>query len=169
MYSWVFLCKGFSDTVRMFVVFFCIYVTYSTSYGHLDWRWIHGMQCNFPHSTPLQHVCAVPNASAILKWILEVIFCDSVQLWMKFCLDHVSCVKMVAFRFYLQFGKQKEARRSIVVKALCYKPEGRRFETRWGEWFLSIYLTLPAALGPGVYSASNRNQHLKHKINVSGE
>jgi hypothetical protein len=32
------------------------------------------------------------------------------------------------------------ARGSVVVKALCYKPEGRGFETRWGEWFLSNYL-----------------------------
>jgi hypothetical protein len=44
----------------------------------------------------------------------------------------------------------------VVVKALCYKPEGRGFETRWGEWFLSSYLILPVALGTGVYSASNR-------------
>jgi hypothetical protein len=58
---------------------------------------------------------------------------------------------------------------SIVVKALCYKPEGRGFETRWGEWFLSIYLILPVALGPGVYSAPNRNEYQKHKNNVSGE
>jgi hypothetical protein len=34
---------------------------------------------------------------------------------------------------------------------------------------LSIYLILPAALGPGVYSASNRNESQKHKKNVSGE
>jgi hypothetical protein len=26
---------------------------------------------------------------------------------------------------------------SIVVKALCYKPEGRRFDTRWGD-FLNL-------------------------------
>jgi hypothetical protein len=32
------------------------------------------------------------------------------------------------------------------------------------------YLILPAALGPGVYSASNRNEYQKHKTyNVSGE
>jgi hypothetical protein len=35
--------------------------------------------------------------------------------------------------------------------------------------FLSIYLILPVALGPGVYSASNRNEYQKHKNNVSGE
>jgi hypothetical protein len=45
------------------------------------------------------------------------------------------------------------ARGSVVVKALCYKPEGRGFDTLWGEEILSIYLILPAALGPGVYSA----------------
>jgi hypothetical protein len=26
------------------------------------------------------------------------------------------------------------AQGSVVVKALCYKPEGCRFETRWGEF-----------------------------------
>jgi hypothetical protein len=61
------------------------------------------------------------------------------------------------------------ARGSIVIKALCYKPESRGFETRWCEWFLSIYLILPAALGPGVYSVSNRNEYQKHKNNVSVE
>jgi hypothetical protein len=36
--------------------------------------------------------------------------------------------------------------------------------------FFCIYLILPAALGPGVYSASNRNKYQKHKNNnVSGE
>jgi hypothetical protein len=32
----------------------------------------------------------------------------------------------------------------------------------------SIYLVLPAALGPGVHSASNRNKYLKHTNNVFG-
>jgi hypothetical protein len=47
---------------------------------------------------------------------------------------------------------------SIVVKALCYKLEGCRF-----------YLILSAALGPGVYSGSNRNEYQKQTNNVSGE
>jgi hypothetical protein len=55
----------------------------------------------------------------------------------------------------------------VVVKALCNKPEGRGYETRWGEWILSIYLILPVALGPEVYSASNRKQYQKQKNNVS--
>jgi hypothetical protein len=57
----------------------------------------------------------------------------------------------------------------VVVKALCYKPEGLGLQTWWGEWIFSIYLILPAALGLGVYSASNRNENQKQKNNVSGE
>jgi hypothetical protein len=46
-------------------------------------------------------------------------------------------------------------RGSVVVKALGYKPEGRWFETRWGEIFKKNYLILAAALGPGVYCPSS--------------
>jgi hypothetical protein len=35
--------------------------------------------------------------------------------------------------------------------------------------FFQIYLILPAALEPGVHSASNRNEYHKQKNNVSGE
>jgi hypothetical protein len=35
--------------------------------------------------------------------------------------------------------------------------------------FFSIYLILPAALGPGVYSAPNRSEYQKQKNNVFGE
>jgi hypothetical protein len=45
----------------------------------------------------------------------------------------------------------ERARGSIVVKALCYKPGGHGFE---------VFL---AALGSGVYSASNRNEYQKQK------
>jgi hypothetical protein len=60
---------------------------------------------------------------------------------------------------------------SIKIEALGYEPECRGFETRWAQWyFLQIYLILPAALGTGVYSASNRTEYQKHKNNnVSGE
>jgi hypothetical protein len=61
------------------------------------------------------------------------------------------------------------ARGSVVVKALYYKAEGRgvRYQMRW---FFLIYLILPVAVGPRVYSASNRNEYRKHIYNnVSGE
>jgi hypothetical protein len=40
---------------------------------------------------------------------------------------------------------------------------------RYINLIFSIYLILPAALDPGVYSASNRNDYQKQKNNVSGE
>jgi hypothetical protein len=56
----------------------------------------------------------------------------------------------------------------IVVKALCYKPEGLGFDIRLGDFL--IYFILSAALGPGIYSAFNRNEYLKHtNNNVFGE
>jgi hypothetical protein len=58
----------------------------------------------------------------------------------------------------------------VVVKALFYQPDGCGFETWLGEWIFSIYVILPASLGPGIYSASNRNEYQKQKNNsVSGE
>jgi hypothetical protein len=48
-------------------------------------------------------------------------------------------------------------RGSLVVKTLRYRPEGRGF------------VTLPAALSHGVYSASNINEYQKQKNNISGE
>jgi hypothetical protein len=35
--------------------------------------------------------------------------------------------------------------------------------------FFSIYLILAGALGPGAYSASNRNEYQRQKKNISGE
>jgi hypothetical protein len=37
------------------------------------------------------------------------------------------------------------------------------------NFLFSIYLFLPASLGPGVYSTSNRNEYQKQKNNISGD
>jgi hypothetical protein len=47
-------------------------------------------------------------------------------------------------------------------KVACSRPDG-------ANSFLLIYLILQAALGPGVYSASNRNEYQKQRDNVSRE
>jgi hypothetical protein len=41
----------------------------------------------------------------------------------------------------------------------------RGFEPWWGERIFSVYLILPAALDPGLFSASNRNEDGKQKNN----
>jgi hypothetical protein len=42
-----------------------------------------------------------------LKCILEIVFCEGVQLRLRLCLDHLNCVKMAVVQFYLQSEKQK--------------------------------------------------------------
>jgi hypothetical protein len=54
-----------------------------------------------------------------------------------------------------------------MVEALCYKPEGRGFEFRRGIRMFSVYLTLPAELDPGVYSAFDRIEFQKIFLGVS--
>jgi hypothetical protein len=38
---------------------------------------------------------------------LSLVF-EGVQHRLRFCLDHIICVKMAAFQFYLQSGKQRK-------------------------------------------------------------
>jgi hypothetical protein len=41
------------------------------------------------------------------------VFSEGVQHRLWFCLDHLICVKMVAFQFYLQLGNQKSRSRNV--------------------------------------------------------
>jgi hypothetical protein len=61
------------------------------------------------------------------------------------------------------------ARSSLVVEALCYKPEDRWFETRLGEW---ICFSLPNPSGrtmPLGFTQPLTNERQKQKNNVSGD
>jgi hypothetical protein len=44
--------------------------------------------------------------------------------------------------------KRVEHAVALLVEAMCYKTEGRGFQTRRGRWIVSIYLIFPGALGP---------------------
>jgi hypothetical protein len=57
----------------------------------------------------------------------------------------------VFFNFFLFFNFDV-ARGNVVFKVIWYKPEGRGFEARLGEYIFSICLILPASLGAWVYS-----------------
>jgi hypothetical protein len=58
--------------------------------------------------------------------------------------------------------------KSGVAEALCYNQKVTRSRPDQVNTF-SIYLILPAALGPEIHSASNRNEYQQQKSNVSGE
>jgi hypothetical protein len=62
-------------------------------------------------------------------------------------------------------------RGSVVVMLLCYNATNRKVAGSKPDGVnVRIYLILPVELGPGVYSASKRNEYQKRKNNnVSGE
>jgi len=59
-----------------------------------------------------------------------------------------------------------EDRGGIVVKVLCYKSEGRWFDSRWCQLNLSLTQSFRSHYGPGVYSASNRNEYQEYFLGV---
>jgi hypothetical protein len=58
---------------------------------------------------------------------------------------------------------------SVVVWGTMLQTEGRGFESQCAYRISLIYLVLPAALGPGVFSASNLNDYQEQKNNFSGD
>jgi hypothetical protein len=46
-----------------------------------------------------------------------------------------------------------------LVEVLFYKPKGRGFDSRWGHWILQLIQSFHPHYGPGVDSASIRNEH----------
>jgi hypothetical protein len=46
-----------------------------------------------------------------------------------------------------------------LVEALLYNPAGREFDFRWGCWDFSLTRSFRPHYGPGVNSASNRNEY----------
>ena len=58
------------------------------------------------------------------------------------------------------------ARGGVVVKALRYKPTGRGFDSRWCHWNFSVIQSFPSHYGPGVDSASSRNEYQVYFLGV---
>jgi len=55
-----------------------------------------------------------------------------------------------------------------LVKALRYKPEGRGFNSRWCHWNFSVTQSFRPHYGPGVDSASNRNEYQEYFLGGKG-
>ena len=51
---------------------------------------------------------------------------------------------------------------STVVSVMCYKSEGRWFDPSWCQWTFSLTKSFRSHYGPGVDSASNRNEYQEH-------
>ena len=54
-----------------------------------------------------------------------------------------------------------------VVKVLRYKSEGRWFDSRWCHWNFSLTQSSRSHYGPGVDTASNRNEYQENFLGVN--
>ena len=60
-------------------------------------------------------------------------------------------------------------RSSTVVKVLCYKSEGRWYDPSWCQWIFFIDIKyFRSHYGPGVDSASNRNEYHEYFLGGKG-
>ena len=53
-----------------------------------------------------------------------------------------------------------------LVEALRYKLESREFDSRWCHWNFSLTQSFRLHYGPGVDSASNRNEYQEYFLGV---
>jgi hypothetical protein len=56
------------------------------------------------------------------------------QVWEEGSLEGVFMHMKDYYSIFFWTEIQREACSSVIVKALCYKPEGRGFDTRWGDF-----------------------------------
>ena len=55
-----------------------------------------------------------------------------------------------------------------LVEALRYKPEGRGFDSRWYHWNFSLTYSFRSHHGPGIDSASDRNEYREYFVGGKG-
>ena len=53
-----------------------------------------------------------------------------------------------------------------LVEALRYKPGGRGFDSRWCHWNFSLTNSFRPRHGPGIDSASNRNEYQEYFLGL---
>jgi hypothetical protein len=69
-------------------------------------------------------------------------------------------------QLYIMYSIPTGARGGAVFEALSYKPEGRGIDSRWYHWNFSLTSFFQPQYGPGVDSASNRNEYQEYFLGV---
>ena len=79
-----------------------------------------------------------------------------------------SCTFTFLYAFIVCTGTSSLLRAcgGIVVKAPCYKPAGDGFDSGWCHWNFSVTWSFRSHYGPGVDSASNRNEYQVYFLGV---
>ena len=83
------------------------------------------------------------------------------------CVCVCVCVYLyICIYIYIYMGP----RGGVVVKAPRYKPVGREFDSPWCHRNFSVTLSFRSHYGPGIDSASNRNEYRVYflRVNMAG-
>ena len=99
-----------------------------------------------------------PHVAPTLNGV-EIRLCSSV------C-DPIGMV-VATFTFIRGAYPASRDRGSTVVNVLCYKSEGRWFDPSWFQWIFFIDIkSFRSHYGPGVDSASDRNEYQEYFLEV---
>jgi hypothetical protein len=100
-------------------------------------------------------LCVYSRSSILNLWILTSTSCTFSMISEK--------VRILSFSnncsYFLYYYKGNTLR---------YKMEGRGFDSRWCHWNCSLILSFRSHYGPGVESASNRNEYQEYFLGGKG-
>ena len=94
------------------------------------------------------HFGLLCQKSNCLGWTITGVWCE-MWTWI-FVIPHSNLGHLVA----------------QLVQALCYESEGRRFDSWWRHWNFSLTWSFWPHNGPGIDSASNRNEYQEYFLGV---
>jgi hypothetical protein len=83
------------------------------------------------------------------------------------CVDKIRSFKKHSQNFEKRLLTSRGVRGSTAVKVLCYKSEGHWFDSRWCHWIFPLTQFFRSHYGPGVDSASNRNEYQEYFLGVN--
>ena len=78
----------------------------------------------------------------------------------------MTSVLVALYEHHLCYLSTQGDRGSTAFKVLCYKSEGRWFDPSWRHWNFSLTKSFRSHYGPGVDSASDRNEYQEHFLGV---
>jgi hypothetical protein len=112
------------------------------------------------------------NQSSSLAWLVG----SQATVWPVRCrINTTDCKQNIKSKLHKLWHSSRKpffrtfatTRWKLWKKLVCHSGRSRVRDPM--RWISSIYLILLAALGPGVYSASNRNEYQKQKNNIPWE
>jgi hypothetical protein len=140
-------------------------------FRHSEYNFCFPKKCHMPKWSKLHDWSN--NSAVYMALELQTYFCFCLSPHIFFnLLSATSNLFFLTLRYLVPTRKIRSVniyygeRGGTVVKVLCYKSEGRWFDSRWGRWNFSLTQSFRSHYGPGVDSVPNRNEYQEHFLAV---